>query len=94
MFCTIGSDGKGNIKDLRVYACVCDVFKKVRDKQRVSVSAFVYECVFVLRNRHRHVCLHIYEHVNLSSHPKPLVLIFFFLHRGTRGKPRPPRKST
>lgn len=33
-------------------------------------------CVCPLRDRH--VCLHIYEHVNLSSHPKPLVLIFFF----------------
>lgn len=24
------------------------------------------------------MCVHIYEHVNLSSHPKLLVLIFFF----------------
>lgn len=24
-----------------------------------------------------YVCVSVYEHVNLSSHPKPLVLIFF-----------------
>lgn len=45
MFCTIGSDGKGNIKDVSVH--VHDVFKKVLDKERVClcVRARVYVCV-------------------------------------------------
>lgn len=40
----------------------------------MSLCARVSECVL----GDRHVCLHIYEHVNLSSHPKPLVFIFLF----------------
>lgn len=43
MFCTIGSDGKGNIKDVSVH--VHDVFKKVLDKERVCLCARVYVCV-------------------------------------------------
>lgn len=37
MFCTIGSDGKGNIKDMCMCLCARGVFKKVLDKKGVCV---------------------------------------------------------
>lgn len=39
------------------------------------------------------VCLHIYKHVKVSSHPKHLVLIFFFSLQGYKRKTEAAKKE-